>query len=301
MLTAKLLPSGLDSWTIACLVIYAVAILATFLRLYSKIRRKQLYWDDFWVSVALTSCLISLAVMIVLSTIRLDNMCLTSRSFVLWVSFITLPSTVWSSRISICVSMIRVLLPSRKRTFAKLSCCVLGCCWLAICLQKIWICEGITAPTLPLCAVFTSLTPTLSLSLNILADTFLVVWTALMLMQMRLDKNHRWLLIALADAEHLAYLEIAITLLLCNTTALAPYAYRRCSVDVVSGSFSLGLPVSDFLAPNTFDIASKSQSGKSHSPSTGPNQSVVLDTVGFSVISGVSFNQEDDRASFRVQ
>ncbi|KAF9528740.1 hypothetical protein CPB83DRAFT_853669 [Crepidotus variabilis] len=322
MLKADGLPSGFDPWTIACFILYLIAILVTLLRLGHRAYRRQLYWDDFWALVALVSAVIDMVIMLVVSTIRLQDMTSTSHSFVLWITIFAHPFEVWCSRMSITLSMFRVLLPGRKRTLAKTSCYLMSCFATTICLQKIWSCSGMTAPAIPWCT-FTSLTPALSLSLNTLADIFLIVWPALMLTEMKLNKTHRWFLIAcfstsvfvmvidclysayflkgdLTTTVLLGHIEIVITLLFCNTTVLATYLYRQYSNSNTCGDSGYALPISDFHAANASNATSNLRLGNPRNLPQKQDQSVVLDTVEFSKISEGSLYLEHGQISSKT-
>ncbi|KAF9528742.1 hypothetical protein CPB83DRAFT_853673 [Crepidotus variabilis] len=256
MLKEGLLPSGWDNATIGVTILFSLAIMATVARLGYRWHRQQLYWDDFWALMALLTAIMTMIIMIVESLIPLSAMSLRSQSFIFWGNFLSHPLELWTSRISIAVTMVRILPPGPKRTITKGSCVVMGFMGVTVIVQKIWI-TGKPAPLIPKMP-FTPLTAILSLSLNIVSDVFLVTWPAFILSKMKLLKSHTRLLIAcfstsfcvmiidiiqsvrfiqgdIGNAGLDAYILIALSLLLCNTTVLVTCFYRQVMTETSIG------------------------------------------------------------------
>jgi len=147
-------------------VAHGIAISSTCLRLGYRWRRRQLYWDDFWASVALICDIFIMVIFLVTYVVDLSthiissflgyshcftgNTSRTTMSFIWWSTIFFNPTEVWAARLSIAVTVVRILPDGRTRLISKASCGVFGVLWFVVMVQKIFQC-GTPIPAFPLC------------------------------------------------------------------------------------------------------------------------------------------------------
>jgi len=161
----KCWPSHNES-IVGLFVMHGIGILSTSLRLGYRWRRRQLYWDDFWAFVALIGDVVIMVVFLVICLVNLSaytvpsflgcshrftgNASLTTNSFIWWSTLFFGPTVMWATRLSIAVTVVRILPDGRTRLISKASCGVFGIMWLIVMVQKIFTC-GTPVPAIPSC------------------------------------------------------------------------------------------------------------------------------------------------------
>ncbi|KAL0573521.1 hypothetical protein V5O48_008442 [Marasmius crinis-equi] len=122
-------------------IIHSLAILITILRLARRIRIKRFSWDDGWAALAASLVVVYLILDWVKWALVQDRRtsmeaaryAKEDRTIISVVSALSL-GAIWSSRISLALSIARILPPSRLRTSAvalSVGCGVMGCATLA--------------------------------------------------------------------------------------------------------------------------------------------------------------------------
>jgi len=248
--------------SIGILFAYCLAILSTVVRLVHRLRRQQLWWDDFWAFIAMLATIFVVVVWLYLSltVFEIYYQAKSMQSFVLWSTYFTQPTELWATRLSIATTVIRLLPSGRNRLISQLACVVFVFMWLAVIIQRFFLC-GYPMPYIPWCK-FSQATPILSLVVDFISDLWLVCWPAYILLRMKLPSTHRRLLLVCFSASVLVlaisiwhsfnvirldihvslsgHLDVLISLLVCNLIVLVTYVYR-----VVREPVSFG------QAPNT--------------------------------------------------
>ncbi|KAF8154168.1 hypothetical protein B0H34DRAFT_677016 [Crassisporium funariophilum] len=238
---------GWSDYKISLFILHCVAILATCFRLVYRMRRRQLRWDDLWAFIAMFTSIFVLSIFMILPVTVLKYHPMRVRSFASWAPLFMHPTGIWSSRMSIAVTIVRLLPNGQMKQISKVAPWSFVLFWLTVVVQKIFIC-GKDVPLVPQCNI-PRLTAALELTTDMLADLWLILWPAYMLMKIRLPKNHFRLLLACFSCGILttgvniahsifiilkknsligvtAHYQLAISLLLCNILVLVTYIYR---------------------------------------------------------------------------
>jgi len=155
---------------------HGIAILSTTLRLGYRWRRRQLYWDDFWALVALICDIVIVVVFLVVFLVDLSAYTIspfpgcfyrftghasrTTMSFIFWSTYFFNSTEIWATRLSIAVTVVRILPDGRTRLISKASCGVFAILWFIVMVQKIFMC-GTTVPAFPICR--STVTPILTI------------------------------------------------------------------------------------------------------------------------------------------
>ncbi|KAF9534067.1 hypothetical protein CPB83DRAFT_756796 [Crepidotus variabilis] len=242
---------------IGLIVGYIVVFLSTIYRLCHRWNRHQLWWDDFWASVAFFCAILLCCLLVMGDTNPHTN--IRYSSFLAWIIFPLNSTTIWSSRLSIGTTVVRILPRSRYRTISIVVNWLFCVMWLATVIQKIFVC-GIPPPAVPKHCKFARTTAILGFTLNFLGSMWLVGWPAFIFVspknkRMHVEKikllpAHHRLLVAcfstsmvllVADVYHGFYffypgsgrmggitghLECMISLFICNVLVLVAAVYR---------------------------------------------------------------------------
>ncbi|TFK22095.1 hypothetical protein FA15DRAFT_622997 [Coprinopsis marcescibilis] len=231
---------------------YAVAILTTFIRLGHRLVRRQLWWDDLWAFVALLFTFCSIVVYLFLNIPEnpavqyADNMVFSS--FLVWSSFFFHPAIIWSSRLSIQVTVIRLLPPGLNRTISKYAFSSLIAMWISVSIARVFY-NGTIVPAIPQ-QPYSPIPSVVSLAFDVVGTGWLIGWPAYILVRMKLRRPHRRLLLVCFSSGVLlgvtnilhgadlivatswdritvtGHLELMLSLVLSNVLVLATYIYR---------------------------------------------------------------------------
>ncbi|KAJ3890869.1 hypothetical protein GG344DRAFT_88601 [Lentinula edodes] len=117
-----------------------IAIVVTFTRLGIRIKNRKLGWDDFWATFSIIgAALLMTGVLIILDPkpsmsqlTRVAGYYITSEGFY---------TIVWTSRLSILCTIIRIAPPGTMRKILLVVGSLFGVMWIFLAMQEIFICE----------------------------------------------------------------------------------------------------------------------------------------------------------------
>ncbi|KAF8998299.1 hypothetical protein BDQ17DRAFT_1214474, partial [Cyathus striatus] len=229
-----------------------IAIITTVFRLYHRKKIQRLWWDDLWAFIALISAIPLMATSLAWPV--------PSKFY----AYVKRPNTLYSlayvgvsflhrlcSRLSVAVTLVRLLNPGPFRRVAQAAAVVFGLFCTALIFQKVFMCGAkITPRRFAQCSIPLWFAP-FELSTDILADVWLICSPVFMLFQFELPRNHHRLILAIfmssilttgASVAHVAFIFLkrpreigtsanvqvmaAISLQVCNLLVVVTYFYR---------------------------------------------------------------------------
>ncbi|KAH7915667.1 hypothetical protein BJ138DRAFT_1141409 [Hygrophoropsis aurantiaca] len=225
-------------------VFHGIAISLTVLRLSYRGYIRRFWWEDVWASLGLVFsilCLLSIWLQIWSGSDAIA----TTNIACNWMLAITFTSVVWSARLSILCSVIRVVNPDQTyRRFAFGVALSFGAMWIAIIVQKMYICYHYYCDMGREVAISQLIT-------DIVSDTLLVGLPLRLLQGVKLSRNRRILVCCAFSASFLitaatilhslliffvgsispgtiivAHGKAAVSLIVCNTLVVATLSYR---------------------------------------------------------------------------
>ncbi|KDR75520.1 hypothetical protein GALMADRAFT_247965 [Galerina marginata CBS 339.88] len=228
------------------IVCHSFAIPTTCFRLFHRCRTGKLWWDDFWAMIAL---LCDIILFVVYFAIPLEPQP-TPKALQYASRWLTLQGYtigIWSARLTVAVTIVRLLPQGPTRRMAKVAAMIFGVFEMVMVLQKIFFC-GKKWGFLPRCEIPTY-TGIIELVTDILADLWLLLAPAYMLFQMKLERAHHRLILAiflcgiftsLASISHSVFIllnspfwlgltghiEVAVAIVISNLLVLVTYIYR---------------------------------------------------------------------------
>ncbi|KAJ3504731.1 hypothetical protein NLJ89_g7785 [Agrocybe chaxingu] len=184
------------STTVSILAVsHSIAFLTTFLRLWQRSRTRKLWWDDFWAFVALLSDMFVWILYVVIPIQDLLSKPLGIQIFWKFGTILVYTLGLWSARVSIAVTIVRLINESLFRTIAKAVVVLFVVFWLTLSIQKIFIC-GTRWHEVPDCRL-PRVTAYIELATDAIGDMWLLCSPVILLWKMKLSRRHRRLLIAI--------------------------------------------------------------------------------------------------------
>ncbi|CAA7262075.1 unnamed protein product [Cyclocybe aegerita] len=174
---------------------HSIAFLTTFFRLWQRSRTRKLWWDDFWAFVALLSDMFVWILFVAIPTRDLFSKPLGIQIFWKFGTILVYTLGLWSARASIAVTIVRLINESLFRTIAKAVVALFVVFWLALSIQKIFIC-GTRWHEVPDCRLPRA-TAYIELATDLIGDMWLLCSPIFLLWRMKLPRRHRRLLIAI--------------------------------------------------------------------------------------------------------
>ncbi|KAF9222194.1 hypothetical protein BS17DRAFT_195221 [Gyrodon lividus] len=246
-------------------ILHCIAVLMTFLRLWIRICLRRLWWEDAWAALALC-----LDVICAVSTWTLTSpegappLYLSSdvRAPSLWLSLFSYTCLVWTARMSIVFSVIRLAPPSNPmRAIAWGVAILFFLLWALVAASTAYTCSSDTSwyetPGVE-CRIGMPIA-IIEFTTDLVSDIILVAIPVRMLWHDQLPRNERILILSIfsmsliscsASVVHVAFLiptpgfmaamtagiEGAMGLMICNLLVLVTYLYRvfRNGVDIES-------------------------------------------------------------------
>ncbi|PPR02310.1 hypothetical protein CVT24_011648 [Panaeolus cyanescens] len=228
---------------------YVISFVTTFLRLYHRVTIHRFWWDDFWAAFALLSGMMSCIIWLAIERI-MSSPSFSARYFGITGMFVCYTHSMWCSKISLAVTIVRLLGDGGARKVSKFVAYLFAVAGVTLIFQKAFIC-GFNFNRLPLCAI-PVWTGYLELSVDISGDIWLVCAPLYILRNINLAGEHRRLLRAIFlcgtfvtaasivravfifTAQNLmmgilGHLQLAISLITCNLLVLVTFIYRKVS------------------------------------------------------------------------
>ncbi|OAX41688.1 hypothetical protein K503DRAFT_462117 [Rhizopogon vinicolor AM-OR11-026] len=179
-------------------VIHTCTIALTSWRLWYKIIQRRWWLEDVWATTALVAVIISEASVWIFSEPPLNSIPGDGPIVAYWLIMISFTIGLWSSRLSILCSIIRLSPPTRIRTVACCTASAFAAIAIALLVQKCWFCarhdDWKTAS--PLNCPLASSVGVAQVIADFLSDTTLVVLPVHILHQVNLPRDRRILILS---------------------------------------------------------------------------------------------------------
>ncbi|GLB43800.1 hypothetical protein LshimejAT787_1403120 [Lyophyllum shimeji] len=233
-------------------VFHSLALVVTTFRLYHRRRRKQSSWDDFWALAAV--CFDTVVLVFFLVRVRNNDRTraghppsrATARTNY-FVIGLAVTAALWSARISIACSILRILPPGPTRSLVFRMAGLFGLVGLFGLSAKSWICAHDTSwsTDCPLTRAYIIS----KLSMDIMADAGLVAVPLTLLRHTSLPKGPRYMIRAVfattiftasigvlrtvyglhpnVTTALIVHIESAVTVMLCNLLVVVTFIYRQ--------------------------------------------------------------------------
>ncbi|TFK31031.1 hypothetical protein BDQ12DRAFT_763373, partial [Crucibulum laeve] len=225
---------------------HGLALVMTIFRLWHRKRAGRLWWDDFY---ALLAAIFIIPLMATSLTWPIPTRKDPSL-YIFWRLSALLSYTLclWTSRISVGVTIVRLLPEGKLRKVAKCITGIFGVFCSALVLQKVFMCGSFARNKYAQCQIPSWIAP-IELTTDLLGDLWLIGSPAYMLFNMKLPRNHRYLILAIftsgiftaaASVAHCIFIilkrpraigtsaaiQAAISLIVCNLLVVVTYIYR---------------------------------------------------------------------------
>ncbi|TFK62558.1 hypothetical protein BDN72DRAFT_848539 [Pluteus cervinus] len=250
---------SLSVWKGVNATAHLIAMSATIFRLHHRYRLRRLWWDDYWAALALLFSFGYFTTVFMRKEPGDPTLGQKKAVAIFWMTTLFFPCEVWSARMSLAFSIIR-LIPERaifRRRCMYALATIFGMMWLALLLQKLWVCVGDSSWThnaMVQCYLGNAI-GIITLCTDVISDTCLIVIPLFMLQEIRIPAGQRRLLLAVFcssifssvagviyavfvfRADNLgtkrgllisltANIKAAVTLLVCNMLVIVTYFYR---------------------------------------------------------------------------
>ncbi|KAF9554771.1 hypothetical protein CPC08DRAFT_696300, partial [Agrocybe pediades] len=182
---------------------HSIAIPTTLIRLAHRFHSRKLWWDDFWAAVALASEIILFVVYVTTvygkdaGWISRSNNTLQQASR--WLTLIFYSLTLWSARLTVAITIVRILPVGPVRRIAKGSSILFGAFAMTMIFQKLIACtqgKG-SVSNCTTVSKYTLYTGIMELISDVIADLWLLLAPAYILFQMKLQPSKRNLILAI--------------------------------------------------------------------------------------------------------
>ncbi|KAF8993198.1 hypothetical protein BDQ17DRAFT_1431901 [Cyathus striatus] len=227
--------------------LYFLALIPTIFRLGYRGWVRQLWWDDMWAAFSMINATLLFATYFRTTFHFTEKSSASYLDFIYISTLLTTNFALWSARLSVAVTIVRVIATGKMKIISKIVAVVFGLFSIGLMVQKLIIC-GPPSSVKFLCSN-PNITGYSELVTSIVADLWLLLAPAYLLWKMNLRKRHHRLLQAIfaceilvltASLAHSVYIvrkdyilqavtshfEIAISHLVCNLLFLVTYIYR---------------------------------------------------------------------------
>ncbi|KAG2752638.1 hypothetical protein P692DRAFT_20855327 [Suillus brevipes Sb2] len=232
-------------------IIHSCTIVLTSWRLWYKIFHQCWWWEDMWAAIALAAITTSGVSVWIFSSTPMDSQPWDGPIIAYWLLMINFTIGLWSSRLSMICSIVRLSPPTRIRTVACCAAAAFGAIAIALLIHKCWFCARYhdwetIAPLSCSLAPSVGITQVIS---DFLSDMTLVVLPARILHQIKVPRNHRILILSVLSCSLIttllsivhavffiqadpilkiltAQLEMAVSLIVCNLLPVVICLYK---------------------------------------------------------------------------
>ncbi|KAF9045270.1 hypothetical protein BJ165DRAFT_151005 [Panaeolus papilionaceus] len=239
--TALITPSTIAKKVVLS-TFHGLAFITTTLRLFHRYRVRRLWWDDFWALCALLCAIVTYSVF----WIRLING--HRKALTLAIMIAAYVAGLWCARISVAVTLVRLLNKGRFKTVSKIVTVALSISGGVLVLLRILNCDTrFDRP--PYCKTPRTVVY-LELILDLLSDAWLVAAPLVMLYRTNLSAKHRqiitWvfscgILTTATSILHIfclitrqdnlvvvtSHVQLGVAIAVCNLLVLVTYVYRK--------------------------------------------------------------------------
>ncbi|KAH7906776.1 hypothetical protein BJ138DRAFT_579965 [Hygrophoropsis aurantiaca] len=254
---------SVDMQTVKAITTYSVAISSTLFRLSYRWYTTRFWWEDTWAALALLwslLCLICTAIQVPILDMGPEPLI---DKVSVWIISICLTCVIWSVRLSIAFSFIRIAKPAPElRRFAHGVALAFALMWIGLVGQKIYVCSHLACQMGSDVAISQLVTDSVS-------DSILVALPFALLRGVRISRNARILILCAFSASILitavtiafsallfvpslgmtalivAHVQAALSLLICNLLVIVTFAYRMRHKNDDNGDLDHSYAISD--------------------------------------------------------
>ncbi|KJA27045.1 hypothetical protein HYPSUDRAFT_981809 [Hypholoma sublateritium FD-334 SS-4] len=177
-------------------VLQSLALLSSIVRLVHRALIRKLWWDDMWAAVAFFTDTALFTVFLLLMVPK--NIAASMKdllAFSRWVTLLTYTTALWASRLTISVTITRLLPPCTTRTVSKAASVLFGVFFSIMFFEKIFFC-GTNWHNQAECTI-PRYVGIIELVTDNLADLWLILAPVYMLFHMKLRSVHHRLILAI--------------------------------------------------------------------------------------------------------
>ncbi|KIJ60783.1 hypothetical protein HYDPIDRAFT_116844 [Hydnomerulius pinastri MD-312] len=229
-------------------VLQVIGLLLTVFRLWFRFNARRLWWEDFWAALALVCGIMSLVSEWTWLVVGDGKPAVVA----IWIYSFAFTNVVWIVRISIALSITRIIYPTRRLRFAMhFFTALLGVMWAGLVTQKAFKCASNLdwyKLKYPHCTVTRAIS-IYEVTADFVADTILVAFPLRLLWKVRLPKNQRRMILSIFSSSIIVSIvsifhavcqtmyitalisvaldvEIAASLAVCNLLVVTTFIYR---------------------------------------------------------------------------
>ncbi|KAG2041895.1 hypothetical protein BDR03DRAFT_1089090 [Suillus americanus] len=179
-------------------IVHTCTIVLTSWRLWYKIIQQCWWWEDVWAAIALAATITSEVSVWIFSGTPMGSKPWDGPIIAYWLIMINFTIGLWSSRLSMICSIVRLSSSTRIRTIARWAAAAFGAITIALLVHKCWFCarhhdwEKIA----PLSCSLASSVAITQVIADFLSDMTLVVLPAQILHRVKLPRNQRILILS---------------------------------------------------------------------------------------------------------
>ncbi|KAH7921413.1 hypothetical protein BV22DRAFT_1072333 [Leucogyrophana mollusca] len=230
---------------VAAIATHSVPISITVLRLLYRWYTGRFWWEDAWAALALLFDIVCLVCTWIQVQIFDPDVVPVVDTVSIWIISVAFSCVVWSARLSVIFSIIRVVNPApRLRRFAHCVAVAFGVMWIALVAQKVYSCSSHLLCTMGRDVAISQLIT------DSISDIILVALPFPLLQSVKLSRSAR-ILISCAFSASLfitaatipfsallctdapvvaaiivAHIQAALALMICNLLVIVTFAYR---------------------------------------------------------------------------
>lgn len=190
------------TWAIVLTLFHLAAIGSTIFRLYRRYTIHRVWWDDFLVVLALTVDLVYFAMLWARYSLNTLNHSVQTRIILYWISSLSFFIVVWTSRISLALSLSR-LLQARQRKMRLMTnavACIFALIALGLILQLVIVCGTDSSWHQSVNVQCSGTSWVSSLTADVIADITLISVPLAFLWGIRLPRRQRKMVLSVFSA-----------------------------------------------------------------------------------------------------
>ncbi|THH14231.1 hypothetical protein EW146_g6073 [Bondarzewia mesenterica] len=203
-----------------------LAIISTTFRLGYRVKTKRFWWDDGFALVALMLTIVNLVALWIRSDVKHRSH--SARTVAYWLLTLGFTCILWSCRMSMILTIIRITPRiTIQRRFAVCSAYLFALIWIALLIQKTYICGHDLSwyhLAKPQCHLGTAVGIT-ELTTDIVSDIILIALPFHLLWDLSTSRTRYRLLMAIFSASILTTVT-AVSLIVCSLGVIVTYIYR---------------------------------------------------------------------------
>ncbi|KAG1877689.1 hypothetical protein DFJ58DRAFT_712386 [Suillus subalutaceus] len=257
----------LNEYQVSVTIVHTCTIVLTSWRLWYKIVQQCWWWEDVWAAIALAAIITSEVSVWIFSETPMGSKPWNGSIIAYWLLMINFTIGLWSSRLSMICSIVRLSSPTRIRTIARWAAAAFGATTIVLLVHKCWFCARYHdwEEIAPLSCSLASSVAITQVIADFLSDMTLVVLPAQILHRVKLPRNQKILILSVFSGSLIttllsivhavffvqadpilkiltAQLEMAFSVIICNLLPIITCLYKvfRKDLDLSHRRYSAG-------------------------------------------------------------